>query len=393
LFCLVFDCFVGMPTRYWCHHCRRSVRLERSGRMECPICDGDFLEEMGGGFEERFRHPRWMAMGGGGDESVAAFYENFEMDGGMGMSRGMMMPPRVHRRRRPDHHHHHHHHHMQMVEAVHALMSHLHRPRDAESSRRRIQQLRERIPPPMMTSSDHMLLLRGPVDGGVELFIPRNRASYTLDEFMEHLSQQFPDGGRCGPPPASRSAVDAMPTVKIAEKHLCIESHCAVCTDEFEIGGEAREMPCKHIYHADCILPWLAQHNSCPICRHEMPTDDESYDRQSTRSPTEQESSTSQSQEPSASQSHVGLTIWGLPGGGYAVGRFSTPPPVGRSSSSSSMIFNRGPGGSDSGNNTSGESQGRRNPFSFLWPFRSSNSSQEGASTSTNDHHARRWFG
>lgn len=359
--------------------------------MECPICEGDFVEEMGGrGFEDRFRPPRWMAMGSGGDESFAAFYENFDMDAGTGMrfERGMMMPPRAPRRRRPDHHHHHHH--MQMVEAVNALMSHLHRSRDAESSRGRIPQFRERIPHPLTPASDHMLLLRGPMDGGVELFIPRNRR-YTLDEVMEQLSQQFPESGRCGPPPASRSAVDAMPTVRIAEKHLCIESHCAVCTDEFEIGGEAREMPCKHIYHADCILPWLAQHNSCPVCRHEMPTDDESNGRQSARSSTEQEPSTSQSQEPSASQSHVGLTIWGLPGGGYAVGRFSTPP-VGRSSSSS-VIFNRGLGGSDPGNNTSGESQGRRNPFSFLWPFRSSNSSQESSSTSTSDHHARRWFG
>lgn len=32
-------------------------------------------------------------------------------------------------------------------------------------------------------------------------------------------------------------------------------------------------MLCAHIYHAAFILLKLALRNSCPICRHEMPTD------------------------------------------------------------------------------------------------------------------------
>ncbi|RWV76800.1 hypothetical protein GW17_00062476 [Ensete ventricosum] len=63
-----------------------------------------------------------------------------------------------------------------------------------------------------------------------------------------------------------------MPTIKINQRHLHGDSHCPVCKERFEIGSEAREMPCKHFYHSECIIPWLEQHNSCPVCRCEMPT-------------------------------------------------------------------------------------------------------------------------
>ncbi|THU54323.1 hypothetical protein C4D60_Mb10t23870 [Musa balbisiana] len=69
--------------------------------------------------------------------------------------------------------------------------------------------------------------------------------------------------------PAQEAAVAAMPTVKIEES-----LSCPVCQEDFEIGAEAKEMPCKHKFHADCILPWLTLHSSCPVCRFQMLTEE-----------------------------------------------------------------------------------------------------------------------
>ncbi|KAF0933636.1 hypothetical protein E2562_018869 [Oryza meyeriana var. granulata] len=119
-------------------------------------------------------------------------------------------------------------------------------------------------------------------------------------------------------PPASKAAVDSMPTIIIAACHVATDSHCAVCKDPFDLGTEAREMPCGHIYHHDCILPWLALRNSCPVCRHQMPTE------AATDSAGADELGTNAAAAGSSEEdTTVGLTIWRLPGGGFAVGKFA----------------------------------------------------------------------
>ncbi|KAJ4828359.1 hypothetical protein Tsubulata_045523, partial [Turnera subulata] len=133
-----------------------------------------------------------------------------------------------------------------------------------------------------------------------------------FDRLLDQLTQiELNTLTRPGNPPASKAAVESMPALKISETHVDAEAHCAVCTEEFELGGEAREMPCKHIYHPDCILPWLAIRNSCPVCRHELPAADQ-----------EGSEGNNESSSGAPEEEIVGLTIWRLPGGGFAVGRF-----------------------------------------------------------------------
>lgn len=166
-----------------------------------------------------------------------------------------------------------------------------------------------------------------------------------FDRLLDQLAQLEINGaGRCEHPPASKAAVESLPTIKIVASHVLSESHCAVCKEPFELDSEARELPCKHIYHSDCILPWLSLRNSCPVCRHELPTD------------SHEGGSSAHLQSPGLTEEdNVGLTIWRLPGGGFAVGRFTG----GRQAAERELpvVFTE----MDGGFNPSGAS--RRNPW------------------------------
>ncbi|PQQ19547.1 E3 ubiquitin-protein ligase RING1-like [Prunus yedoensis var. nudiflora] len=86
-------------------------------------------------------------------------------------------------------------------------------------------------------------------------------------------------GMKDGQPPASKASIDAMPCVRIVEGHG--GSECVICLEQFEIDGVAKEMPCKHRFHGCCIEKWLKIHGSCPVCRYNMPVDEEETGKKS----------------------------------------------------------------------------------------------------------------
>ncbi|GAB2288632.1 hypothetical protein Dimus_022955 [Dionaea muscipula] len=275
---------------YWCYRCNRFVRVENRDLIVCPDCYGGFVEEIG-------------------SPSLDSLTE----------SRRRRFPP--------------------------AAMYTIANNSEESSSGPRIRTSRrnggDRSP------FNPVIVLRGALEGGggggggggdggerggYELYyddgggtglrpLPASVSDFLLGSGFDRLLDQFAqieiNGiGRNEQPPASKAAIESMPTIEIVESHVDTESYCAVCKEPFELGSEAREMPCKHIYHSDCILPWLSIRNSCPVCRHELPGD-------SRESP---ESSRGQNGSGAAGENEeetMGLTIWRLPGGGFAVGRFS----------------------------------------------------------------------
>ncbi|CAK8542191.1 unnamed protein product [Lathyrus sativus] len=98
-----------------------------------------------------------------------------------------------------------------------------------------------------------------------------------FNDLLDNLADNDPS--RRGAPPAAASFVNNLPCVVISKEH---EKHdelvCAICKDVLSVGTEVNQLPCSHLYHCRCILPWLRTRNSCPLCRFELPTDDKDYE-------------------------------------------------------------------------------------------------------------------
>jgi hypothetical protein len=56
-----------------------------------------------------------------------------------------------------------------------------------------------------------------------------------------------------------------------------IAPDCTVCLETLVDKDDVCELPCRHLFHHACILPWLREHNACPTCRYPLLTDDAAY--------------------------------------------------------------------------------------------------------------------
>ncbi|KAI3679902.1 hypothetical protein L2E82_50882 [Cichorium intybus] len=307
---------------YWCYRCTRIVRVMADDAVVCPYCEGEFIEAVDSHApsppESRRRFPQAaMYMLGSNDRSDLRYRREGRRNTG---DRSPFNPVIV--------------------------------LRGAEGSG---------------------IENSGGGERGFELYyddgagsglqpLPPTMSEFLMgsgfDRLLDQLSQIEINGlGRAEHPPASKAAVESMPSIEISDVQVISELHCAVCKEAFVLGAEAREMPCNHIYHPDCILPWLTLRNSCPVCRHELPIDSPNSTNLEGSDQNEEESAT------------VGLTIWRLPGGGFAVGRFAGGRRTGGGERELPVVYTEMDGGF---NNTSGT------PRRIMWESRRNRTRGEG---------------
>ncbi|KAL0091937.1 hypothetical protein J3Q64DRAFT_1875620 [Phycomyces blakesleeanus] len=89
-----------------------------------------------------------------------------------------------------------------------------------------------------------------------------------LDNIISQLMEQTV--GRTAPPPAPDEVIESLGDRVLTQAEQDLQVDCAVCKEEFDIKERVIELPCAHIFHNECIKPWLKMNGTCPVCRHSV---------------------------------------------------------------------------------------------------------------------------
>lgn len=52
-------------------------------------------------------------------------------------------------------------------------------------------------------------------------------------------------------------------------KSNCDRTDCSICYED--LGKESMTTPCLHVFHSQCLLPWIELKDTCPECRARLP--------------------------------------------------------------------------------------------------------------------------
>ncbi|KAK6336667.1 hypothetical protein TWF718_009460 [Orbilia javanica] len=97
-----------------------------------------------------------------------------------------------------------------------------------------------------------------------------------MDRILSQLMEQHQGNA---PPPASEDSIKNLPKVKVTQAEVDDGSECVVCQDEYKVNEDVVKLPCRHIYHEECVTRWLETHDACPICRTPITPEDQRRQR------------------------------------------------------------------------------------------------------------------
>ncbi len=92
-----------------------------------------------------------------------------------------------------------------------------------------------------------------------------------FEQFLHHILMN--ESSHAGAPPAAESVIDSLKKINVTEStDLKGLGECCISLEPFESGDVVICLPCGHNYKEEPIVHWLKMHNTCPVCRIEINT-------------------------------------------------------------------------------------------------------------------------
>ena len=107
---------------------------------------------------------------------------------------------------------------------------------------------------------------------GIDLIIPVIMISQSDSLILEKLLLHRQNKTQLKEEKENNSSNET-PSRSLSCKLLCgrFEEECSICQENMLVGNTVLKLACRHAYHAECVQTWLERHNTCPLCRNEMP--------------------------------------------------------------------------------------------------------------------------
>jgi hypothetical protein len=136
------------------------------------------------------------------------------------------------------------------------------------------------VAPALMDRMENLLLtlatMRANLPPGSTL--PAPFASLEIDDIISAASEQrllilpieespveAQTGEQRPPPPPPRPVHPETYLVRATE--VRDELECTICLNRFRHMENVVKVKCGHLFHEECLQPWIEQHDTCPMCR------------------------------------------------------------------------------------------------------------------------------
>jgi len=144
----------------------------------------------------------------------------------------------------------------------------LHQEREARGEPERPRRIAFEIP--IGRNGETMVLNPDEIFGGMDEFFGRHGMPVSIMDMLNSLSGMNFTGNNFNRGTTEQQR-DAIPVCKYSRAPGDTENAtCSVCLTELEEGEDVKILPCKHIYHPQCIDRWLERSKLCCVCKTDV---------------------------------------------------------------------------------------------------------------------------